>query len=193
MPRYIETILRRRGVTCVAALLDDRAPRTCRAVWEALPPEGDVYHAKYAGNEFYTLVPAFQALGLRRVAVASPYLPEVEAMLADFIQQHGVTVVASESLHLPEDHSIVPVQEMAKVAVAADQPDAEAVVIGCSGQRRRWPELHSARQTTGRRPATTATHADRTQPARCDLPRCLPDRYATPTPRPIREGTGGLP
>ena len=61
MPRYIEISLRRRGVTCVAALLDDRAPRTCHAVWEALPQEGDVYHAKYAGNEFYTLVPAFPA------------------------------------------------------------------------------------------------------------------------------------
>ena len=59
MPRYIEISLRHRGVTCVAALLDDQAPRTCRAVWDALPQEGDVYHAKYAGNEFYALVPAF--------------------------------------------------------------------------------------------------------------------------------------
>ena len=61
MLRYIEITLRRRGVTCVAALLDDQAPRTCRAVWEALPQEGDVYHAKYAGNEFYALIPAFPA------------------------------------------------------------------------------------------------------------------------------------
>ena len=61
MLRHIEIVLRRRGVTCVAALLDDQAPRTCRAVWEALPQEGDVYHAKYAGNEFYALVPAFPA------------------------------------------------------------------------------------------------------------------------------------
>ena len=61
MPRYIEITLRRRGVTCVAALLDDQAPRTCRAVWDALPQEGDVYHAKYAGNEFYALIPAFPA------------------------------------------------------------------------------------------------------------------------------------
>ena len=61
MPRYIEISLRQRGVTCVAALLDDQAPRTCRAVWDALPQEGDVYHAKYAGNEFYALVPAFPA------------------------------------------------------------------------------------------------------------------------------------
>ena len=81
------------------------------------------------------MVAAFQALGLQRIAVASPYLPDVEAKLADFIRQHGVAVVASASLHLPEDHSIVPVQEMAAVAAAADRPDAEAVFIGCSGQR----------------------------------------------------------
>ncbi len=61
MPRYIEITLRKRGIGCVAALLDEQAPRTCRAVWEALPQEGDVYHAKYASNEIYALVPAFPA------------------------------------------------------------------------------------------------------------------------------------
>ncbi len=58
MPRYVEITLRKRSVTCVAALLDEHAPHTCRAVWEALPQEGDVYHAKYASNEIYALVPA---------------------------------------------------------------------------------------------------------------------------------------
>ena len=105
------------------------------------------------------MVAAFQALGLKRIAVASPYLPEVEAMFADFIRHHGVAVVASESLHLPEDHSIVPAQVMAEVAVAADRPDAEAVFIGCSGQRlarhlerlerRLGKKVLSANQVTG--------------------------------------------
>ncbi|WP_093840556.1 DUF3830 family protein [Streptomyces aidingensis] len=58
-PRFIEVALEKRGVRCVAKLLDDRAPVTCAAVWEALPLAGDVYHAKYARNEIYTLVPPF--------------------------------------------------------------------------------------------------------------------------------------
>ncbi|MEI5523642.1 DUF3830 family protein [Streptomyces brasiliscabiei] len=57
--RHIEVALDRRGVGCTARLLDDRAPRTCAAVWDALPLSGDVYHAKYARNEIYALFPPF--------------------------------------------------------------------------------------------------------------------------------------
>ena len=56
--RFIEVSLAKRGVSCTAKLLDDRAPVTCEAVWNALPLGGDVYHAKYARNEIYALVAA---------------------------------------------------------------------------------------------------------------------------------------
>ncbi|WFB09350.1 DUF3830 family protein [Streptomyces sp. LX-29] len=57
--RFVEISLDKRGVSCTAVLLDDRAPLTCEAVWNALPLGGDVYHAKYARNEIYTLLPSF--------------------------------------------------------------------------------------------------------------------------------------
>ncbi|MFJ5263641.1 DUF3830 family protein [Streptomyces sp. NPDC088387] len=59
--RYVEIALVKRGVTCTARLLDDRAPVTCEAVWQALPLGGDVYHAKYARNEIYALFEPFAA------------------------------------------------------------------------------------------------------------------------------------
>jgi hypothetical protein len=59
MTRRITISLDKRGVSCVARLLDDLAPRTCAAVWDALPQSGDAYHAKYARNEIYALLPAF--------------------------------------------------------------------------------------------------------------------------------------
>lgn len=59
MARYLEIMLEKRQVLCVARLLDVEAPRTCEAVWQALPQSGDVFHAKYAGNETFTLVPFF--------------------------------------------------------------------------------------------------------------------------------------
>jgi hypothetical protein len=59
MARYMEIKLERRGVSCVARLLDEDAPRSAEAVWAALPLAGDAYHAKYARNEVYTFVPAF--------------------------------------------------------------------------------------------------------------------------------------
>jgi hypothetical protein len=57
MPRRIELSLDGKKVRAVATLLEDEAPRTCRLVWDALPLEGETFHAKWAGRELYTLVP----------------------------------------------------------------------------------------------------------------------------------------
>jgi hypothetical protein len=59
MARYLTISLDKRGVSCRARLLDEEAPRTCAAVWDALPRTGDAYHAKYARNEIYALLPSF--------------------------------------------------------------------------------------------------------------------------------------
>lgn len=59
MARYIEVILTKRDVRCVAKWLDDVAPKTCEAVWQALPQEGNAFHAKYASHEIYALVLPF--------------------------------------------------------------------------------------------------------------------------------------
>lgn len=59
MTRFIEIGLEKRDVRWTARLLDDEAPRTCAAVWDALPLDGDLFHAKYARNELYTFVPPF--------------------------------------------------------------------------------------------------------------------------------------
>ncbi|MFD3439579.1 DUF3830 family protein [Streptomyces sp. NPDC058685] len=56
---FVEVSLDKRGISCTARLLTDKAPLTCAAVWDALPLGGDVYHAKYARNEIYALLPAF--------------------------------------------------------------------------------------------------------------------------------------
>ncbi|MEO6827396.1 MAG: DUF3830 family protein [Microbacteriaceae bacterium] len=61
MARFITVTLESRGVSCLARLLDEEAPRTAAAVWDALPLTGQVFHGKYARNEIYNLVPAFAA------------------------------------------------------------------------------------------------------------------------------------
>jgi hypothetical protein len=59
MARQIELALKLKSVRAVATLLEDEAPRTCNAVWDALPIDGETYHAKWAGRELYTLTPPF--------------------------------------------------------------------------------------------------------------------------------------
>lgn len=49
--------LRNRGVSIRLKLRWDKSPRTCEAITRRLPIEGQVWHAKYANNEIYTLIP----------------------------------------------------------------------------------------------------------------------------------------
>ncbi len=59
MARQFELIFTKRNVRGVATLLEEEAPLTCEAFWNALPLEGDAYHARWAGREVYTLVGPF--------------------------------------------------------------------------------------------------------------------------------------
>lgn len=60
MTRLMEIRLEKRGVSCVARLLDYEAPLTSDLVWNALPISGDAWHAKYAMNEVYCLIPPIE-------------------------------------------------------------------------------------------------------------------------------------
>ena len=43
----------------VAEMMEDKAPKTCEAVWKALPIRGNLIHAKIAGGEFFFKIPVF--------------------------------------------------------------------------------------------------------------------------------------
>ncbi len=59
MARRIEIMLEQRGIRAVAELMEEEAPRTCAAVWNALPQSGPVWHAKFANNEIFMLTEPF--------------------------------------------------------------------------------------------------------------------------------------
>lgn len=54
---HVRVGLRKRGVSTRLRLRWDRSPRTCAQIVKILPIENQVWHAKYANNEVYTLVP----------------------------------------------------------------------------------------------------------------------------------------
>ena len=81
------------------------------------------------------MMEAFRRLGINSVALASPYMPDVEARFIAFIEAQGVTVLNSRALNLKEGHSIVPPEEISQLAEDADLPRADAVFVGCTGQR----------------------------------------------------------
>ncbi len=81
------------------------------------------------------MVEALRSLGVERVALASPYMPDVEAAFTAFLEGHGFKVVNSVALNLAADHSIVPPDRIRRTAEEADRPQAEAIFVGCTGQR----------------------------------------------------------
>ncbi|MGC5627653.1 DUF3830 family protein [Georgenia sp. Z1344] len=72
MVRHVTITLESRGVACRARLLDDDAPATCAAVWDALPLSGDAFHAKFARNEVYALLPRIAAAPRRENPTVTP-------------------------------------------------------------------------------------------------------------------------
>lgn len=58
MARYIRVRFVEEDVQAVGKMLDETAPKTCDVIWENLPLEGDVYHSKRSGSDFYILPPA---------------------------------------------------------------------------------------------------------------------------------------
>lgn len=53
LAKKIEIVLPGENVRAVAILLEDEAPKTCEAVWKALPIEGQLWHGMFSGNESY--------------------------------------------------------------------------------------------------------------------------------------------
>jgi maleate cis-trans isomerase len=83
------------------------------------------------------VVAAMKALGVNRPAVGTPYSPDVNALLFRFLQQSGFDPfpVASYFGKLVDDITLQSVEEeeVAAFARAIDRPDADSVVISCTG------------------------------------------------------------
>lgn len=78
------------------------------------------------------IVEAVRHLGATRVAVATPYLPDLSRLLDGFLGEFGLTVAAH--LALGRDHGIwtVSYRETAELVRTVDRPDADAIVVSCT-------------------------------------------------------------
>lgn len=121
MARKIEIVLEQRGIRAVAEMLDEEAPKTCDAVWNALPQSGSVWHAKFANNEIFILTAPFapEEPG-RENGTVFPipgdllyfYLPPGRAVPAEVREQAAATGLVdlalfygrNNYLHGPEGH-----------------------------------------------------------------------------------------
>jgi maleate isomerase len=77
------------------------------------------------------------AVGVRRIVLGSPYLPELNDNVARFLQAAGFDVLETHGLGLSYDTEMCRVAPdyLYEFAHAIDRPDAEAVLISCGALR----------------------------------------------------------
>lgn len=78
------------------------------------------------------LVQALETLGVRRIALATPYVDSVTERLHTFLDEYGITVVTSVGLGLLGQIWKVNYRQVVDIVRSADRPDAEAMVISCT-------------------------------------------------------------
>lgn len=84
------------------------------------------------------LMRALRALGATRIGFASPYLGEINAQAADFLASGGIETVRSHDIGRALSNygqgELTP-DKVTDLALAADHPDAQAIVLSCTDMR----------------------------------------------------------
>lgn len=79
-------------------------------------------------------VRALKTLGLDRIALMTPYLPETTAPVAEYFAREGIAVPNRHSLGFADDRDIARLsdQAMIEAALAVDHPKAQALFLSCT-------------------------------------------------------------
>ncbi len=83
------------------------------------------------------VIRALRTLGARRITVATPYLDEINAREACYLEQAGFEVADIQGLNLERDSDMVRVAPdyIAEFAAGVDRPDADALFVSCGALR----------------------------------------------------------
>lgn len=88
--------------------------------------------AREAVTTSAAVIEALGALGVDRVSVATPYLPELSALLEVFLGEHGIEVADHLAMGLGGEIWAVSYREVVELARSADRPDAQAILLSCT-------------------------------------------------------------
>lgn len=78
------------------------------------------------------LTQALQHLGVKNVAIATPYNKDLTDLLSDFLSEAGFNVVSSGYLDMEENIARVDTDAVARMAKLIDTPEAEAIFFSCT-------------------------------------------------------------
>ena len=77
---------------------------------------------------------AFQALGVRRIAILTPYTIETSRPMADYFSNNGLDVLQLHCFGIEDDRDMarITVDSIVEAACRADHTDAEALFLSCT-------------------------------------------------------------
>jgi len=80
---------------------------------------------------------AFRALGVRRISILTPYLPETSAPMVAYFQARGLEVVNLTCFGLDDDRMMARVSPATIITAACEtmSPDSESLFISCTALR----------------------------------------------------------
>lgn len=84
------------------------------------------------------LVSALEALGARKVGLASPYVPAINDMAVAFLAEAGIETVRRSEVPVPlsnEEQGAMTPDEVLASGIRADHDDADAIVLSCTDMR----------------------------------------------------------
>lgn len=83
------------------------------------------------------VIRALRAVGAKRIAVATPYLDEINAMEATYLEAAGFEVTRIKGLNLERDSDMIRVRPdfIADYAASLDGPDVDTIFISCGALR----------------------------------------------------------
>ena len=80
---------------------------------------------------------ALDLFGAQRIAVLTPYVDDVNASIARYLEDHGKSISAFSSFKIVENETmaLVTPQSIFNAALEADRNDADALFISCTAIR----------------------------------------------------------
>lgn len=85
-----------------------------------------------------SVIAGLGALGVKRIALVTPYVPEVTAPMSAYLAEHGIEVVSEVSFGQSEDWTVARITEgstRAAMLEAGRAPGVEAVFASCTNLR----------------------------------------------------------
>jgi len=160
---------------CAAELADARVDVIAYACLVAIMSKGAGYHCQSQdrlegvvrdnGAEACVvtsagaLISGIQALGATRVAVVAPYLNPLTALVVDYIQSAGITVVDSISLEVADNLAVgqLDPMQLPNIAARLDAREADAIVLSACVQMPSLPAIQLAEDRLGKPVLSAAT------------------------------------